>query len=60
MRTTSGWSVRDELERLGAIRGLADDLEIGIAGEHAADAVANDRMVVDDQEPDRAHDVARR
>ena len=57
MRTTSGLSVVDQRERLGAVRGLADDLEIGIAGEHAAEAVADHRMVVDDHQPDRAHDV---
>ena len=52
---TSGSQALGQRERLGAIRRLADDLEVRVAGEHAAQAVADDRMVVDDQEPDRAH-----
>ena len=39
----------DERERLGSIGGLADDVELGVAGEHAAQAVADDGMVVDDE-----------
>ena len=57
IRTTSGWSDVDERERLVPVRRLADDVEVGIAGEHAAEAVADDRMVVDDQQPDRAHEA---
>ena len=45
-----------ELDRLGAVGRLADDLELGVAREHAAQAVADDRVVVDDEEPDRRHD----
>ena len=55
MRIDVGPERVDEVEGLGAVGGLADDVEVGIAGEHAAEAVADHRMVVDDHQPDRAH-----
>ena len=54
MSTTSTSTLRDRRERLGAVAGLADDLEVRVAGEDAAEAVAHDRVVVDDEQPDRA------
>jgi hypothetical protein len=33
----------------GTIAGFADDLEVGIVGEYAAQPVPHDRVVVDDQ-----------
>ena len=50
----------DQRERLGAVAGLADHLEAVVAGEHAAQPVAHDRVVVDDQQPDHARATARR
>ena len=55
IRMTSGRRVPGEGDRLRAIGGLADHLELRVAGEHPAEAVADDRMVVDDQHPDRGH-----
>ena len=60
IRMTSGRSVPTTAQRLGAVRRLADDLEVRVAGEHPAQAVADDRVVVDDEQPDRAHGAARR
>ena len=39
-------------QRLGAVRGLADDGEAGLGLEHVADAGADDRVVVGHQHPD--------
>ena len=50
---TSGSSGPGQLDGLGAVAGLAEHLEARVAGEHAAQAVADDRVVVDDQQPDR-------
>ena len=41
--------------RFRAVRRLADDREVRVALEHAAQSVANDRMVVDDEDSGRAH-----
>jgi hypothetical protein len=42
-----------ELERLKAIRGLADDLEVAVGGQDRADAVAHGPVVVGDERPGR-------
>ena len=60
IRMTSGRSALGQRQRLRAVRRLADHLEVRVAGEHPAQAVADDRVVVDDQQPDRAHDAADR
>jgi len=39
-------------DRLGPGRGLPDDLEVGLLGEHAPQPVADDRVVVGDHQPD--------
>ena len=52
---TSGRSVPTSASASAPSDGLADDLEVRVAGEHPAEAVADDRVVVDDQHPDRAH-----
>ena len=49
---TSGLSERDQLQRLFAVGRLADDLDVGVAGEHVGDVPAVVRRVVDDEEPD--------
>src|SRR4029079_5520578 len=41
--------------RLAAIGRLADDLELRVAVEDAAEAVADDRVIVDDEQADRWH-----
>jgi hypothetical protein len=45
-------STGGEADGLGAVTGFADDLEVGVIGEHAAQPVAHDGVVVDDQQPD--------
>ena len=47
--TTSGSSSR-QLDRLDAVLGLADDLEIVASLEDHAEAAANKRLVVGDQD----------
>ena len=47
----------DDGERLLAVRRLAHDLEVRDAREHAPEPVADHRVVVDDDQPDRAHDA---
>ncbi len=42
-------------DRLGAVAGLADHLELGVTAEQAAQPVPHDRVVVDDEQPDRGH-----
>jgi hypothetical protein len=39
----------------GPVRCLAHDLEFGVAGEHATETIADDGMVVDDEQPYRGH-----
>ena len=50
------------LDRLGAVLGLGDDLQVGLGVEHLLQARADDRVVVGDQDPgderDRHHDTA--
>ena len=41
------------LDRLGAVLGLADDLDVGLLLEHHLQAAAEQRVVVDHQHPDR-------
>ncbi len=55
---TSGRSASAIASASAPSDGLADDLEVRVAGEHPAQAVADDRMVVDDEQPDRAHGAA--
>ena len=57
MSTTSGASSPDERDRLGAVRGLADDLEVRCRVDEQAEAPAHERLVVGD---DDAHRLAHR
>ncbi len=43
---------------VGTVSRLTDDLELDVAGEDAADAVADNGVVVDDEDPDGAHRTA--
>ena len=43
------------LHRLGAVLRLADDLEVGLDVEHGPEAAAHERVVVGDEDADRAH-----
>ncbi len=47
-----------ERERLGAVGGFAHDLEVRLRGQHAPEAVANDRVIVGDEHADGTHRVA--
>ena len=47
--TTSGSNAAASVKRLLAVGCLTEHVEVGIAGEHAAQPVAHHRMVVDDQ-----------
>ena len=49
----SGSSVGGEVDRLGAVAGLADDLDVGLLPEHHLQAAAEQRVVVDDEHADR-------
>ena len=44
-------SARASVDGLGAVAGLGDDLEVGRCVEHEAQAVADDRVVVGEQDP---------
>ena len=50
---TSGAALRGALDRLEAVGGLGDDLDVGLAVEDHAEARAHQRLVVDDQDADR-------
>ena len=52
MRTTSGRSSAGALDRLAAVRRLADDLDVGLGLEDHAEAGADQRLVVGDQDAD--------
>ena len=47
-----------EAHGIGAVAGLADDCEVLVALEHAAQPVTNDRVVVDDQDSGGTHALA--
>ncbi len=49
-----GREARGEPRRLLAVLGLADDLEVGLALEDDAEAAADERLVVREQDPDHA------
>ena len=51
---TSGLQLEREPQRLLAVAGLADDLDLGAAREHVGDGPAVVRRVVDDEHADRA------
>ena len=48
--TRSGLGLPDERQDLGAVLGLADDLEPAVLLERAADAVEHEAMVVGEQD----------
>ena len=52
MRTTSGRSSRRELDGLAPVGGLADDLEPVLGVEDHAEAGADERLVVGDEDAD--------
>ena len=54
MRTTSGASSRACVERLAAVRRLADDLDVLLRVEDHAKAAADERLVVGDEDADHA------
>ena len=58
-RSTSGCAA--ELDRLGAVAGLGDHLEIGFRVEHHPQAASDDRVIVDQQDArlERGHERAR-
>ena len=51
--TTSGRSVPDQLDRLGAGPGLADDFEVRGVGDDHAQTGADQRLVVGEDDADR-------
>ena len=57
MRTTSGRSAADALQRRGTVPGLTDDLDLGAHLEQHGQRLAEQRLVVDEQHPHgrRAH-----
>ena len=42
------------LEPLTSVSGLADDIDVGLRGEQHADAGAEQRLIVDEDDPDHA------
>ena len=52
--TTSGVSPADDRERLGAVGRLADDLDVVLGLEHRPEADADELLVVDEDDADRA------
>ncbi|GAB2998117.1 hypothetical protein GCM10017788_26000 [Amycolatopsis acidiphila] len=44
-----------EAHRFGTVARFADDVELVVATEQAPQPVAQDGVVVDDQQPDRCH-----
>ena len=53
MRTTSGRCVPGQRDRLGAVAGLADHLEVRLGVDDHPEAAAHERLVVGDQHADR-------
>src|SRR5690606_34040664 len=49
------FGVGDDGQASGAAVRLADHVDAGLAGEDSGQAVPDDRMVVDDDDPDGAH-----
>ena len=45
--------------QLAVVRRLGDDLRVGVLGQHLHDAATNDRVVVDDDQPNRHRDSPR-
>ena len=57
IRTTSGSPPADDLEGLGSVRCLADDLDVGLGLEDPPEPDADQLLVVDEHDADRAgHD----
>jgi len=50
--------LRGEVDRLRAVRGLADDLHPGGRAQQGDQSAPHQELVVDDQDPDRLFDVA--
>ena len=48
-----------EGDRLGAVRRLADDIDVRLGLEDHAEAGPHQRLVVDDHDPDAAHPMPR-
>jgi hypothetical protein len=47
-----GAELADRIHRLAAVAALADDLDVGLGLEEAAETIAGERLVVDDQGSD--------
>ncbi len=52
MRTTSGRVSAAPLEGLGAVLGLADDLDVGLRVEDRGEPGPHERLIVGDEDPD--------
>ena len=50
---TSGRWLAAEGDRLGAVAGLADHLDVGLAAEQHAERHPHQRLIVGDDDPDR-------
>ncbi len=61
IRITSGWQLTGLVDRLGAVRGLADHEQAGLGGEHGGEALPDHGLVVGDQaagRPGAGHGVS--
>ena len=52
MTTTWGWSSLRQLDGFLAVAGLADDFHVGLVFEHAAEATANQAVIIHEQNCD--------
>ena len=57
--TTSGCSFSHGVQRLAAVGGVADDFDLGLVLEQHAERLAQDRVVIDDQDLDAAGVLSR-
>jgi hypothetical protein len=53
--TTSGVRAQRRLDRLAAVGGLADDLDVALEREHRLDPAPHERLIVGDEDLDRLH-----
>ena len=55
MTTTSGLDALGDLDRLGAVPGLTNDLDVRLSLEDHPEACPHQRLIVGDDHPDAAH-----